>query len=132
MTSSQIQTAPPRPQAERDEPADPKQRKPRAEHHAELLMGLANQSSSGDAAEPLGLRRMLNIEQVLAIVPVSEVTIWRNEKAGRFPRGSFISPNKKIWFEDEIIAWQRDVDGRRRGRRKKPKPRGTQSKSTST
>jgi predicted DNA-binding transcriptional regulator AlpA len=58
---------------------------------------------------------MLNQEQVLEIVPVSHVTLWRMAKAGRFPRGTFISPNKKVWFEDEVIAWQNEVDGRARG-----------------
>jgi prophage regulatory protein len=80
------------------------------------------------APDTSGPRRMLNQEQVLAIVPVSPVTLWRMEKAGLFPRGTFISPNKKIWFSDEVIAWQREVDGRRRGRRHHP----TRSKSTTT
>ncbi|MET4277160.1 MULTISPECIES: AlpA family phage regulatory protein [unclassified Bradyrhizobium] len=84
------------------------------------------------APEKLGLRRMLNIEQVLQIVPVSSVTIWRMEKKGLFPKGTFITPNTKIWWFDEIVAWQREVDGRRRSRRKKPKPRGAQLKSTDT
>lgn len=91
MTNSQTETALPRPQFVKE-----------------------------DAADESGLRRMLSIEQVVAVVPYSAVTLWRMEKAGRFPRGSFISPNKKIWFEDEIIAWQREVDGRRRSRRKQP------------
>jgi predicted DNA-binding transcriptional regulator AlpA len=105
-----------------NEPADPKQRKPRAEHHAELLMGLANQSkqSSVDAAEPVGLRRMLGIDEVLRIVPVSAVTLWRMERNGLFPKGTFISPNKKIWWADEVVRWQQEVDGRRRGRRHHP------------
>jgi prophage regulatory protein len=71
------------------------------------------------------LRRMLNLEQVLAIVPVSKVSLWRMQRDGRFPRGTFISPNRQIWFEDEVVAWQREVDGRRRGRRhhpSRPKP----------
>ncbi len=72
------------------------------------------------APDKTGLRCMLNEKQVLDIVPVSPVTLWRMEKAGRFPRGSFVSPNKKFWFEDEIIAWQREVNGRRRPRRKRP------------
>jgi prophage regulatory protein len=80
------------------------------------------------APDTSGLRRMLSIEQVLEIVPVSQVTLWRMEKARRFPRGTFISPNKKIWWLDEVIAWQREVDGRRRGRRHHP----TRSKSTDT
>jgi prophage regulatory protein len=88
---SQTETAPSRPQAEQD-----------------------------DVADKTGLRRMLSIEQVLAIVPVSAVTIWRMEKRGAFPRGTFISPNTKIWWADEIVAWQREVDGRGRGRQQHP------------
>jgi prophage regulatory protein len=62
-------------------------------------------------------RRMLNEKQVLEIVPVSNVTLWRMEKAGTFPKGSYISSNRKVWFEDEIIEWQNSVNGRSRGRR---------------
>jgi prophage regulatory protein len=74
-------------------------------------------------APPSGLRRMLNEAQVLAIVPISTVTLWRMEKAGKFPRSTYISPNRRIWYEDEIIAWQSNVDeydpnrGRGKGRR---------------
>jgi prophage regulatory protein len=91
MTVSQTETAPPRPQAEKE-----------------------------DATDKTALRRMLNEKQVLEIVPVSPVTLWRMERDGRFPRGTFISPNKKIWWADEVAAWQREVDGRRRGRRHHP------------
>jgi prophage regulatory protein len=72
------------------------------------------------APDNTGLRRMLNIEQVLAVVPLSQVTIWRLERKGRFPKGSYISPNRKVWFEDEIIAWQNEINGRGRGRRQHP------------
>ena len=65
-------------------------------------------------------RRMLTEKQVLEIVPVSPVTLWRMEKKGRFPKGSYISANRKVWFEDEIIAWQNGVNGRGRGRRQHP------------
>jgi predicted DNA-binding transcriptional regulator AlpA len=77
-------------------------------------------AENGDATDNSGLRRMLNEKQVLDIVPVSPVTLWRMERDGRFPRGTFISPNKKIWWADEIAAWQREVDGRRRGRQHHP------------
>ena len=73
-----------------------------------------------DSAPKSGLRRMLNVEQVLAIVPVSQVTLWRMERDGRFPQSTYISPNRRIWYEDEIVAWQSEVDGRRRRRRKNP------------
>ena len=70
-------------------------------------------------------RRMLNEKQVLDIVPLSRTSIYRLEKAGKFPRSTYISANRRIWYEDEIIAWQRAVDefnpnrGRGKGRRRR-------------
>jgi prophage regulatory protein len=64
-------------------------------------------------------RRMLSEKQVLEIVPVGRTTLYRMEKAGRFPRSTYISPNRRCWFMDEVIAWQNAVDefnpDRRRG-----------------
>jgi len=74
-----------------------------------------------DKSEP---RRMLSEKQILEIVPVGRTTLYRMEKAGRFPRSTYISPNRRVWFADEILAWQRAVDernlsrGRGRGRRR--------------
>jgi prophage regulatory protein len=73
-----------------------------------------------DHHDKSGPRRMLNEKQVLQIVPISPTTLWRLEKAGLFPKGTYISPNRKIWYEDEIIKWQTDVNGRGRGRRHHP------------
>ena len=53
-----------------------------------------------------GLRRMLNEVQVLALVPISRTTLFRLEKSGKFPRATYISANRRVWFEDQIIAWQ--------------------------
>lgn len=78
---------------------------------------VAMQEAVPDTSSP---RRMLNQEQVLRIVPVSPVTLWRMEKSGRFPKSSYISANRRVWFEDEIITWQREVDGRSRGRASHP------------
>jgi prophage regulatory protein len=72
-----------------------------------------------------GPRRMLNEKQVLAIVPISRTTLFRLAKSGGFPRSTYISPNRRVWFEDEIVAWQKNVDefnpkrgrGKGRGRR---------------
>jgi prophage regulatory protein len=75
------------------------------------------------ALDKSGPRRMLNEKQVLGIIPVSRTTLFRMEKAGRFPRSTYISANRRIWFADEIIAWQNAVDefnpnrGRGKGRR---------------
>ena len=76
------------------------------------------------APDKSGPRRMLNEKQVLEIVPVSRTTLFRMEKTGRFPRSTYISPNRRVWFADEIIAWQNAVDefnpNRRRGKGRRP------------
>jgi prophage regulatory protein len=62
--------------------------------------------------------------KVLALVPVSRTTLFRLEKKGRFPRSTYISPNRRVWFEDQVVAWQNAVDeldpnrGRGKGRRR--------------
>ena len=82
------------------------------------------QSEDGTPEKPVP-RRMLNEKQVLEIVPVGRTTLYRMEKAGRFPKSTYISPNRRVWFEDEIIAWQNAVDefdprrGRGKGRRQR-------------
>ena len=72
------------------------------------------------ASEKSGPRRMLSEKQVLEIVPVGRTTLYRMEKAGRFPKSTYISPNRRVWFADQIIAWQNAVDefDPRRGRGK--------------
>jgi prophage regulatory protein len=76
--------------------------------------------TEGGAPDKSGPRRMLSEKQVLEIVPVGRTTLYRMEKAGRFPRSTYISPNRRVWFEDEIVAWQNAVDefnpNRRRGK----------------
>jgi prophage regulatory protein len=72
------------------------------------------------ASDRSGPRRMLNEKQLLDIVPLSRTSIYRLEKAGKFPRSIYISANRRIWYEDEIVTWQTSVDEfdprRRRGK----------------
>jgi len=77
-------------------------------------------ADAGGGADKIGARRMLSEKQVLEIVPVGRTTLYRMEKAGRFPRSTYISPNRRVWFEDEIVAWQNEINGRGRGRRNHP------------
>ena len=90
-------------------------------------MTAASRPEANAEGVPLGKsgpRRMLNEKQVLEIVPVGRTTLYRMEKSGKFPRSTYISPNRRVWFEDEIIAWQNAVDefnpnrGRGKGRRR--------------
>lgn len=79
-------------------------------------------SGTPETIEPARARKMLNEKQVLLLIPVSRMTLYRMEKAGRFPRSTYISPNRRFWYEDEIVAWQNAVDefnpNRGRGRRR--------------
>jgi prophage regulatory protein len=79
------------------------------------------------APDKAGPRVMLNEKQGLQIVPISPVTLWRMEKAGKFPRSTYISPNRRVWFEDEIVAWQNAVNefNPNRGRGKGRRPRAS-------
>jgi prophage regulatory protein len=76
-----------------------------------------SEPDSGVVPDQSAPRKMLNEKQVLEIVPISSVTLWRMERQGRFPKGSFASANRKFWFADEIVAWQNEINGRGRGRR---------------
>jgi predicted DNA-binding transcriptional regulator AlpA len=75
---------------------------------------MSEPNSGASKSEP---RKMLNEAQVLAIVPVSTVTLWRMQRQGRFPKSTFISANRRCWFEDEIVEWQNSINGRGRGRK---------------
>jgi prophage regulatory protein len=79
-------------------------------------------ADAGGGAAKSRPRRMLNEKQVLEIVPVGRTTLYRMEKSGRFPKSTYISPNRRVWFADQIVAWQNAVDefnpnrGRGKGR----------------
>jgi predicted DNA-binding transcriptional regulator AlpA len=59
--------------------------------------------------EPETVREMMNAEQVLALIPISRTTLFRLERDGLFPQGQAITPHRKLWFGDEVVAWQRDL-----------------------
>jgi prophage regulatory protein len=70
------------------------------------------------------LRPMLGEKELLKIIPLSRTTLYRLERSGKFPRSTYISPNRRFWFLDEVLAWQSTVDqrnpnrGRGKGRRR--------------
>ena len=50
---------------------------------------------------------MLTLDRVLQLVPVGRNTLMRMIERKEFPPGHYISPNKRVWYADEIEAWQR-------------------------
>ena len=72
-------------------------------------------------------RRMLSESQVLTLLPFGRTTLFSLIKTSRFPRGTYVSPNRRAWFADEIAHWQGALSqgnpyfnptrGRGRGRR---------------
>jgi predicted DNA-binding transcriptional regulator AlpA len=55
------------------------------------------------------VRVMLNAKQVLSLIAISRTTLFRLEREKLFPQGQAITPHRKLWFKDEVIAWQRDL-----------------------
>ncbi|MCA1469797.1 AlpA family phage regulatory protein [Bradyrhizobium sp. IC3195] len=56
------------------------------------------------------LRPMLTEQMVLELVPISRTTLFRLERAGKFPRSVYVSPNRRFWFRDQVVAWQTAID----------------------
>jgi predicted DNA-binding transcriptional regulator AlpA len=69
----------------------------------------ADTKSGSDTAlrEP---RRMLTEAQVLDLLPFGRTTLHGLIKNGGFPRGIYVSPNRRVWFADQIAAWQRALE----------------------
>jgi predicted DNA-binding transcriptional regulator AlpA len=49
--------------------------------------------------------KILKAKEVIALIGLSRVTIWRLERLGQFPRRVLISPRRVGWFESEIMEW---------------------------
>jgi prophage regulatory protein len=57
--------------------------------------------------------RLLTKAQVLELVPVTYPTIWSWMRLGKFPRSREMSPDRVVWFEEEILAWKKSMPVRR-------------------
>ena len=86
----------------------------RAQHHAELIKGLANQTREPqlDALRepqpdaPREPCRMLNEAQLLEIVPFGRTTLFALVKKDAFPRPIYASPGRRFWFASDVARWQ--------------------------
>ena len=48
---------------------------------------------------------MLRIKEVMRRTSLSRMTLWRLERAGKFPARHQLTPNSVAWCEDKVDAW---------------------------
>jgi predicted DNA-binding transcriptional regulator AlpA len=71
------------------------------------------------------LQPMITEEALLKIIPISRSTLHRLQKQGCFPKGVYVSANRKLYVRADVARWQRAVDefnpdrGRGKGRRRR-------------
>jgi prophage regulatory protein len=51
------------------------------------------------------MKSFSRLPQVLKRTGASDTTIWRWEKAGKFPKRRRLGPNIVAWDDDELDAW---------------------------
>jgi len=61
--------------------------------------------------------RIIRKPELLKIIPFSHVTIWRMEKAGKFPKRLQLGGNSTGWLLSEVNEWiKQKADERKQGR----------------
>jgi prophage regulatory protein len=61
--------------------------------------------NEGDLVAAGGTPRMLRFEEVRSRVALSRTTVWRLERAGKFPKRRQLSENSVGWIEAEVDGW---------------------------
>lgn len=59
--------------------------------------------------------RVMRKKEVQATVGLSDVSIWRQERAGTFPRRIRLGGNSVGWLESEISGWLHQRAAERKG-----------------
>jgi len=50
---------------------------------------------------------MMDLNQILKLLPIGRTTLFRLERIGRFPRSHYITTKRRLWYADEVAEWQR-------------------------
>jgi prophage regulatory protein len=66
-------------------------------------------TESGRDTAPRAPRKMLSENEVLDLLPFGRTTLFSLIKTGGFPRGTYVSPNRRAWFADDVARWQNTV-----------------------
>lgn len=59
--------------------------------------------------------RVMRKKEVLAIVGLSDVSVWRQEQVGTFPRRIRLGGNSVGWLKSEIDGWLEQLAAEREG-----------------
>jgi len=59
--------------------------------------------------------RVMRKKEVLAIVGLSDVSVWRQEQVGTFPRRIRLGGNSVGWLKSEIDGWLEQRAAEREG-----------------
>lgn len=60
-------------------------------------------------------QRIIRKPELFSKIGLSEATIWRMEKSGKFPRRLQLGGNSVGWFDTEIDAWLEKKSLQRKG-----------------
>lgn len=55
--------------------------------------------------EKTAAKRIIRKPELLAMIGLSDPTIWRMEKDGKFPKRLRLGGNSCGWLESEVNAW---------------------------
>ena len=50
-------------------------------------------------------RRVIRKRELFKMIPLSDVTVWRMERKGEFPKRFTLGGRAVGWFADEIAEW---------------------------
>jgi len=50
-------------------------------------------------------RRVIRKRELFKLIPLSDVTVWRMERKGEFPKRFTLGGRAVGWFADEIDEW---------------------------
>ncbi len=52
------------------------------------------------------VRKIIGKKKVREATGLSDVTVWRLERKGDFPKRIALAPNRTGWYMDEVEEWQ--------------------------
>jgi predicted DNA-binding transcriptional regulator AlpA len=90
-------------------------------------MNRAKQPEAETDGSALDELQMIDEEELLKRIPLSRSTLHRLQKRGAFPKGRYVSENRKLYLVSELASWVRGVDmfnpARGRGKGRRPRHR---------